>query len=78
MARWLRSLSARGKWWLFGSLFTVDATLVLLPPVYWAAGSPGAQHPVPLSLVYFLGTGLLIVLSVMALYHVERVRGELD
>lgn len=68
----------RGKRIVFGALFTVDALLVLFPPVYWRAGAPDMQRPVPFSLVYFFGTGLLIVLSVLALYGVERTRGELD
>ena len=68
----------RGKRVIFGALFTADSLLVLSPPVYWLAGAPGTQRPIPVSLVYFLGTGLLIVLSVLALYRVERTRGELD
>jgi hypothetical protein len=78
MADGTRWPPGRRKRVIFGALFTVDSLLVLAPPVYWLAGVSEIQRPIPISLVYFLGTGLLIVLSVLALYRVERTRGELD
>jgi hypothetical protein len=59
---------------IFGVWFSVDAVLALLPPLYWAAG----DGSVAWSYLYFLGTGAVIVASVVAVYVVEAVRGELD
>lgn len=79
MRTWVLSLSDRRKRTLFHSLFFLDAVLGLFPPLYWAAGSPAAaRSAVPWSLVYFLATGLFIVMSVVAVQYVEHVRGELD
>ena len=79
MRTWALSLSDRRKRALFRTLFFLDAMLGLFPPLYWAAGSPAAARAtVPWSLVYFLGTGAFIVLTVVAVHYVERVRGELD
>jgi hypothetical protein len=59
---------------IFGVWFGLDAVLALLPPLYWAAGDGSVEW----SYLYFLGSAAVIVASVVAVYAVEAVRGELD
>lgn len=79
MRTWVLSLSDQRKRAIFRAWFFLDMVLGLFPPLYWAAGSPAAASAtVPWSLVYFMGIGVFIVVSVLFVQYVERVRGELD
>jgi hypothetical protein len=59
--------------------FVLDAILALFPPIYWAAG--GAKPIVlglPCSVVYFIGTGIVITASLAAAYWDDERRGAFD
>jgi hypothetical protein len=73
----VRGMSSRTKNRLFGTLFLLDGVLAMFPPVYWAVNEvDGTVLGLPFSVLYFLVVGVLITASVMALYLVEEIRGE--
>jgi hypothetical protein len=79
MREMIRAMSATTKTWLFGIVFVVVAFLALSPPIYLTFN--GAKPDVlgmPLSVFYMIGTGFLITVAVVALFLVEKARGELD
>ena len=78
MKHWAQSLSVRRKRLIFGTLVTIITIVSLFPPIYWACGSASANKSFPLSLVYFLVVGALIVAAVEFFYMVEKARNELD
>lgn len=77
MTALVRGMSRQRKNRFFGALFLFDGVLAMFPPVYWAVNEVDATVlGLPFSVLYFLVTGLLITVSVMALYLVEELRGE--
>jgi hypothetical protein len=75
----VRRMSGRTKNRIFGAWFALDAILAMLPPVYWAVnGIDGTVLGLPFSVAYFIFTALVITASVVAIYVVEDIRGEVD
>lgn len=75
----VRVMSSRTKNRIFGIWFVVDAVLAMLPPVYWAVDEiDGTVLGLPFSVAYFIVTGIVITASIVALYMVEDIRGEVD
>jgi hypothetical protein len=79
MGEAVRGWSARQKNVILGTLFVLEFVLALLPPVHWAvSGRSPEVAGLPFSLFYFLALGALITASIVAVYLIERARGELD
>ncbi len=79
MGGMIRGMSARMKNWVFGIWFAVCFVCSLFPPLYLAASQQGPQIlALPFSVAYMIFVGLLITLSIVVLYLVERTRGEVD
>jgi len=75
----VRGWSVREKNRVFGAVFATEAILAMFPPVHWIVSGTSPQIlGVPFSVVYFVLMGALITASVVAIYLVERARGELD
>lgn len=59
--------------------FALDAFLALFPPIYWAASGPSPSVlGLPLSVFYFVLTGVLIAGSIVAAYLVEVKQGNFE
>lgn len=74
-----RRRSSRTKRWAFGTAFAACFVLALFPPLYLAAGRADPHVlGLPFSVAYMIFAGLLVTVSIMAIYLWERARGELD
>jgi hypothetical protein len=73
----VRAMSSATKNRVFGAWFVLDTVLAMFPPVYWAVNEiHGTLLGLPFSIAYFIVTGFLITASIVALYVVEEIRGE--
>lgn len=79
MGEMIRAMSTATKHWLFGIVFVAVAFLAMFPPIYLTfSGAKPHVLGIPLSVFYMIGTGFLITVAVVALFLVERARGELE
>jgi TRAP-type C4-dicarboxylate transport system permease small subunit len=79
MKEFIRGLSRRTVTTFFGTVYAITLLFALFPPLY-LAGS-GIRTPVlglPFSITYWILDALVLGLSLLAFYHVEDIRGELD
>ncbi|NHP16228.1 hypothetical protein G8767_21955 [Rhodococcus sp. IC4_135] len=79
MKEFIRQLEPRTIHVTFGFLYGISLLLALFPPLYLAASGVSTRIlGLPFSVFYWLFDGLLVGLSLWALYLVEGIRGELD
>jgi hypothetical protein len=72
-------MSPQTKNWIFGIWFGLCFLLSLCPPLYLAAGRDQPRVAgLPFSAAYMIFVGLLITLSIVLVYLVERTRDEVD
>jgi hypothetical protein len=73
----VRAMSTQTKNRIFGVWFVLDGVLAMFPPLYWGVSEiHGTVFGLPFTIFYFIVTGLVITASIVALYVVEELRGE--